>query len=423
MAVLRYGIDRSIQLEFDEDAAPIVCDVPRGESVDDLGAALAAALDDPLDYPPLGKSTTPGDRVVLALDASLPCAAEVVSGVIDGLLRAGVHPDGIAVLQPHEPSDDADDPCRLLDSKLRELIGLFVHDPADRNRLAYLAANEADEPILLHRAIHDADLVLPIGRLRAESSAGYYGIHGAIFPNFADDATQRRFRSMAAWRAQGTRRGQSTRPGQGDARTRLVEEVDRVAWLLGINFTIQLIPGPGGAVMHVVAGQSDAVRRRGRKLYEDAWSLTATDQAGLVVVGIEGGPAEQTWQNVGRALEAAGALAEDGGSIAVCCDLADAPGPSMQMLAGAESPDAVLRRIRKERFADALPAAQLARAQDRGRVYLLSRLDAATVEELDVVHVAAPEELARLVRRHESCILLAGAPNAMIQSQQTPAAP
>ena len=117
---------------------------------------------------------------------------------------------------------------------------------------------------------------------------------------------------------------------------------------------------------------------------------------------------------LGRALDAAVALAEDGGSMAVCCELEAAPGPALQRMAGAASREAALKRIRKERPEDALPAAQLARALEHGRVYLLSRLEASVVEDLEMIHVAAPEELCRLARRHDSCTLLANAPRVVI---------
>ena len=58
---------------------------------------------------------------------------------------------------------------------------------------------------------------------------------------------------------------------------------------------------------------------------------------------------------------------------------------------------------------DALPAAQLARALDRGKVYFLSRLEASVVEDLEMIHVGNGAELARLARRHASCILLSNA--------------
>ena len=66
-------------------------------------------------------------------------------------------------------------------------------------------------------------------------------------------------------------------------------DVEHAARLLGINFTIQLVPAGGGKVMHVLAGQSDAVRQRGQELYQAAWDRPPAPQASLVVATIEGG--------------------------------------------------------------------------------------------------------------------------------------
>ncbi len=52
--------------------------------------------------------------------------------------------------------------------------------------------------------------------------------------------------------------------GQAARRRELVADVDHVAWLLGINFTVQLVPAAGEQVLHVLAGQSDSVRREDR---------------------------------------------------------------------------------------------------------------------------------------------------------------
>ena len=58
---------------------------------------------------------------------------------------------------------------------------------------------------------------------------------------------------------------------------------------------------------------------------------------------------------------------------------------------GARSRRAALRHSRRDNPADALPAAQLAQVLDNQRVYLLSRLDAGLVEDLDMVPLAAPK--------------------------------
>jgi nickel-dependent lactate racemase len=407
MAVLRYGTDLEVHLELADGADVQHYDLPSGQPLDDSRTAVALALSEPLDYPPLARCAAPGDRVVLALDRNLPQAAQVIAVVVQSLLEAGVSVDGITIL--HSPKDisiDAEDPRSLLPKTLSEEIPLVSHDPADRRTLAYLAANDAGEPILIHRALHEADLVLPIGCLHGDRTPGYYGIHSAVYPAFSDAKTLARFRSHEAW------------DGHGDRHRQLAGESAQVAWLLGINFTIQIVPAGAERIMHVVAGQSDAVRRRGRQLYRDIWSGLAARQASLVIAAIEGGPGEQTWENLGRALVKAVALAEDGGSVAVCCDLAADPGPGMQQLAGARSRAAVLRRIGKDPPEDALPTAQLVRALDHGNVYLLSRLAPSLLEELDVIPVASGDELVRLARHHKSCILLANAPRTLVRVQE-----
>jgi nickel-dependent lactate racemase len=402
MAVLRYGNNSNVRLDL-ADGAALELDVPRGQPLADLGAAIAAALGAPIDYPALAQCTTPGDRVVVALDRALPQVANVTAAVVNALINGGVDADGITVLESQAGRCAGEgDPRRLLSAGLRQRVALAVHNPDDRRQLAYLAADKAGEPILINRALHEADVVLPVGCLRGEQSAGYFDIHDVIYPTFSDTKTLQRFRTIA------------TLNGQAARRRELVAEVDYVAWLLGVTLTVQLVPAAGEEVLQVLAGLSDSVRRRGHEQYHAAWDWPVRRQADLVLAAIEGGPGQQTWENLGRALHAAGSLVSDGGAIAVCCELSAPPGPAMQHLAGESSREAALRHVAKKRPVDALPAAQLARALDRSKVYLLSRLDAAVVEDLEMVPIEGADELARLAGQHRSCVLLSNAANVTV---------
>src|SRR5690606_17077720 len=95
---------------------------------------------------------------------------------------------------------------------------------------------------------------------------------------------------------------------------------------------------------------------------------------GLVVAAIEGGRSQQTWEQLGRALAAATRAVEEDGAIAVCCDLADDPGPALQALAESEDRYETLTAARRGGLSDALVAAQLMRASQQATVYLLSQL-------------------------------------------------
>ena len=111
----------------------------------------------------------------------------------------------------------------------------------------------------MNRLLTDADVVLPVGCTQREHSAGYFGIHTTIYPEFSDQHTQARFRKHDRFIGNGHHR-------------ELQQEVNHVAWLLGVNFSVQVVPAAGDGILHVLAGQSDVVRRQCRELYRAAWN-------------------------------------------------------------------------------------------------------------------------------------------------------
>ena len=342
MTVLRYGADSSVILQFAAGVTLDECGTPHGIPLADPAAAVAVALEQPLEYPPLAQTTTPGDRVVVVLGSGLPQVAQITAAVVRALMASGIDADGITILRSRadnsigmgneekscdELPENADlaatveNPLRLIPGPVAERIRLLAHDPATRRNLAYLAASEGGQPILLNRLLTDADVVLPVGCTQRERAAGYFGIHTTIYPEFSDQNTLARFRKHDRFIGNGHHR-------------ELQQEVNHVAWLLGVNFSVQVVPAPGDAILHVLAGQSDVVRRQCRELYRAAWSRSVGHRARLVIAAMEGPEREQTWENLGRVLESASRLVEEDGAIAVCCDLAAPPGPAMQRLIG-----------------------------------------------------------------------------------------
>lgn len=407
-SILRYGTDSSIQLNFAEGVLVAECGEPNTPLLDAPAVEVAQVLRTPLNYPPLAQSVTPADRVVLVLEPGLPQVEMIVAEVIGCLVEAGLDADALTVLRT---SDDAASETATLRSSVphpvRQRVAIHTHDPTDRQELAYLTTTGQGSPILLNRAITDADMVIPIGRFQSPLSPGNFGVHGVVFPTFSDHKTQLRLPSAP-----------SSQPHSRSQHARFLQECDEVGWLLGVTFTIQIVPGPGETILHVLAGEAAAVAAQGQHLYQAAWGASVPRRAQLVVAAVEGGARHQTWRNVGAALEMAGALVEEGGAIAVCCDLAVEPGPGLRQLRAARSRRQVIREIRKDHPEDFLPATQLARALDRADVYLLSRLQESIVEDLEMAPIAEPQELVRLTQRCSSCILVSNAPYAMVTASE-----
>jgi nickel-dependent lactate racemase len=395
--ILHYGVDSALRLDIPADALVAHCGEPSSPAIADPALATAAALDAPLDYPPFAKIAVPGDRVVLALAEGVPQAASIVAVVVDRLLAAGVEAADISLLQTYASGKAAErDALAGLPATIHKSVKILIHDPLDRNRLSYLAASKEAKPIYLNRALSEADLVVPIGGMRPAAALGYYGVYSGIFPAFSDAKTIERYRSPIASESAVQLR-------------RFHREVEQVGRLLGVEFLIEVVPAAADRALAILAGRATSVARVGSQQTADAWTCTVPRRASLVLAGISGPAETQTWDNVGRALWAAARVVDEGGDIALCTDVDDELGPALRALRGVEHPQVLLRHIIHDRPVDTLVSVQLLHALERGRVYLLSRMDESVVEELGMAPIQNAEQVARLVGRHASCIVLANA--------------
>ncbi len=397
MIGLRYGDGHELRIDLPAEAMVADFSVSRGRPLSDPAAAVAAALSDPLDYPALQRAVTPGDRVVLAIDQGVPQLDAVVAGAVHSLLGGSVSPEDITLLlAPQGNGDAARNATAALTPEIAAAVHVVEHDPQNSREMSYLAASKENRPIYVHRQLFDADLVLPISCLRPRYALARLGVHGGLFPTFSDAKTRERFQTA-----------DSARVSVQKKRRR--EEAEEAAWLLGIQIVLQLVPGSGDSLLHVLAGAPESVAKRGRRLCDAAWLCRVPRRASLVVATIAGGREVQTWENFARALSAALAAVADDGVILLCTDLRCPTGPALQLLASLNDAPEAIREIRRARSPDAVSAALLVEARDRAQVYLLSGLDGETVEELGVGYVTDEAEVDHLCQQFDSFLLLADA--------------
>jgi len=401
MIDFKYGADASLRLELPVGVLVADCSGPAATEIN-VARATRSACDAPLDFPALKQAIVPGDRVVLALGPGVSQAPEVVAAIVVLLCDAGVASSDITVLRTLSDADaGAADPRSHLSAEHKD-VQLAIHNPYDQEQLGYLATDTHGEPIYLNRQLCDADLVIPIGCLRTDPAPAVNGNrqiglwNDTLYPAFADAKTVRHFAPSAI----------ALSGGQAAQRRK---EVDQLAWLLGIQATIQVVPGERDSALGVFAGSPEAVFHAGRELCQSAWQPEVSQRATLVIAGIGGGPAQQTWENLDRALEAALDLVEDGGAVVLCTQLKAEPGPALRHLAQPSDDEAIRKRLRKDRSADAPLARLLAESLDRVTIYLLSGLDEDLVTSLGVGYVAEPKEIGRLASHCDPCILVANA--------------
>lgn len=354
--------------------------------VADVATAAREALTTPLKYPAFVEGVVPGDRLAIALDEAVPEAVSVVRGVIEAALAAGIEQNAIVIVSSDEPF------CIFLRDELGPDARVVVHDPEDEQDLALVALNEKNERLLVNREVFEADIVLPVGCGRLAGTAGC-SVYESLFPRLSSAETIGRLRT----------------PSQRATTSRLAKsqhKSDEAGWLLGVPLVMQVVPGCDGTVAAVVAGDPEAVAKRVQEICQELWSFEVPQQASLVIANLPGGPREQTWENIGRALAATEPLVAEYGAVAICSELDDRPGHALGQLIGSDDYAQVEANVRNDHSADSWTAWHVARALQRGPVYFMSRLPADDVEELGLAPVADLEELARLASHQQSCIVL-----------------
>ncbi|HEY3963588.1 MAG TPA: lactate racemase domain-containing protein [Planctomycetaceae bacterium] len=393
---LKYG--RAGAFSFEIDPRRLIVHHKGPAPCADLTGRLHAALKTPLDFPSLVQVCVPGDKVVVALDRHTPGSPELVATVWTMLDQRGVSAADVLILQPVALDGVAlADPRSLLAEPARHEMKWTVHDPTDQRKQAYLAATARAERIYLARELVDADVVISAGMIAYDSLLGYRGTSSVFYPGLSNTEAIRRSRGEG-----------HSELGPDDERP-LRQTIDEIAWLLGTQFSIQVLPSAGGGVADVVAGAYDRVFRKGKQRLAKSWQVAIPDRAEMVVAAVEADSAGHGWEQVGAALATARNLVEKGGKIVLLSELQAEPEIGIEIIRQNRSPRAALAPIRKQAPVDMLAATQIAMTADWARVYLVSRLPTGIVDELFMVPVENQRELTKLLGESESCVILESA--------------
>jgi nickel-dependent lactate racemase len=304
----------------------------------------------------------------------------------------------VTIVQPAGAGDGpAVDPRSKLTASVRKAVKWVVHDPADRARCGYLATTASGERIYLAREVLDADVVISVGCIAYDAVVGYRGTNSVYYP------------SLSTAEAIAQTRGLGHRELDPDDFRPLRQTMDEIGWLLGTQFTVQVVPSAAGGISKVLAGTSEAVLREGRKILTDRWLVRLEGRAEIVVVAIDNGAEGHGWEQFAAALATARSLVAMGGKVLALTELDAELGEGLQLLTGHDTPRDALQPLRDLAPADYAEAAQLAYTADWARIYLLSKLNSDVVEDLFMIPVESESEAARLLSGDESCLFVPAA--------------
>jgi nickel-dependent lactate racemase len=340
-------------------------------------AQIGAALDAPIDSPPLEEIIGPGESVLLVVsDATRATAsAQVINLLIRRLIAAGVAPFDIRIIFAtgiHRA---------VTTSEKRELLTPFIvqriktldHDAHDASQLVQFGVTERGAPIELNRALKESEHVILTGAVGFHYFAGFTGGRKSVCPGLASAQAIEATHMLALDFERGGRR-EGVGPGllEGNA---VHEECERIAALVAPSFLINTVVDERGRAVQVYAGDWRAAHLKACLDYHREHARRIEEKREVVIASCGGSPWDINLIQAHKSLLMAAQACAAGGTIILIAECADGLGRT-DFLKWFESKDsrALEERLREAYQVNGQTAWSLLTQAEQFRVHLISEL-------------------------------------------------
>ncbi len=307
---LKYGRGHRTVVLPDGVAADVLRPSPLAPLDDPLGT-LEAALDAPLETPPLAGRPRPASVAIAVPDETRPTPLGLVLPPLLGRIFAtwpDLSPEDVLVIMGgglHPPAG-ADDLARLLPPSVVGACRVMAHD-ARHSPMTYCGATSRGTPVEVNAAYAAAELKLVVGQIDPHQFVGFTGgAKGVIIGCGSVKSVQANHSLMF---------GQGAQVGVlGDNPVR--QDLNEAGRLAGVDFAINVVLDPSKRVVGLWAGAPEAVVRAGAPLCDGLYGVPLTTEGYDIVVASCGGhPKDICLYQAQKGLNLASLCAREGGRI------------------------------------------------------------------------------------------------------------
>jgi nickel-dependent lactate racemase len=374
---------------------------------------IGAALDAPIDSPPLEDLIAPGDRILIVVsDATRATAsAQIINLLVRRLIQNGSQPEEIAIIFATgiHRAVRADEKAELLTPFIAQRIHIIDHDAYDPAHLIQIGAMERGTPIEVNRALKEYTKVILTGAVGFHYFAGFTGGRKSICPGLASVRTIEATHMLALDFEHGGRRdGVGTGLLDGNA---VNEECARVAAMIAPVFSINAMVDDHGRAERIFAGHWQKAHARACETYIGGHSLRIREKRAVVVLSSGGSPYDLNMIQAHKALDMAAHACVDGGTIIFLAECGDGLGRA-DFLKWFESVDssALETRLQTAYEVNGQTAWALLTKTERFRVHLVSELADDVVRRMRMIPARSlSEALANVTSNAQGYIMPRGA--------------
>jgi len=325
---LKYGRET---VSLDEDAFPSAPEVLSGtepETVENEEEAILAAVENPVDLPPLREFLTSSDRVaVVVSDITRVTKADAI---LRALVRAvGVNPRRMTIivgLGMHRPTT-LEEKKRIVGEEIFERARVVDHDARAAGANVEIGFTSYGNRILVNALALKADKLIVTGTIGYHLFAGFGGGRKGIMPAIAG----RRCILVNHMLPLTTREvgwNEAARPGNLDGNP-AHDDMTQAAVMMDANtpiFLINTVLNSAHQLTNVFAGEIVRAFERGCEFFDRHYCIKARRKFDLVIVSCGGYPKDINFIQSHKAAEYAFPVLREGGCMIVLAECSEGLG-------------------------------------------------------------------------------------------------
>jgi lactate racemase len=315
----RTGLD--VTLPDDRTVGPLA--IREARPLDHPDRALAEALQDPIDTPPLAELAR-GRRsaCVVICDVTRPVPNKLIlPPVLRTLEGAGIPRDKILILNAtglHRPNEGAE-LVAMVGEEVAANYRIENHHGKAREEHTYFGTTPNGVPAWIDSRYIEADLKITTGLIEPHLMAGYSGGRKVICPGLAGLET------VKVWH--GPRFLEHPKADCGIVAGNPVhEENTRIALMAGCDFIVNVCIDGKRRVTWVGAGDMIRAWERGVEFCESVVKAGVREPLDVVVTSCAGYPLDTTWYQAVKGLTGALPIVKTGGTIVMAASLSEGLG-------------------------------------------------------------------------------------------------
>ncbi len=295
----------------DQNLIEVLCPV-RSLPLADLDKEIRGALDNPISQKPLQKWVKPTDRVILISDDNtrLTPADRIIPPLLNRLNRAGVSDKNIScimALGTHRYMSREELIDKVGEDVYRR-IRVFNHEWKNPDALTDLGVSRHGTPLLINKAVVEADVVIGLGAIVPHHIPGFSGSSKIIQPGVSGAKTTAETHILSCESGGDSFLGILDNPVRSD--------MDDIADRVGMSSIFNVVLDSNGDVCGIFFGEMRAAYQQGVSLARKIYGVPYSETPDIVLVNSH--PCNLDFWQSHKSLYPAQRMIKNGGTIILC---------------------------------------------------------------------------------------------------------